>query len=74
MILDLGYKGLSLVCILSKMSVFHTTSSYYPFICAHVFQMVSVLEILPQEVYMHFLFLPWVSHASPLPYIFMSSP
>jgi hypothetical protein len=71
MILDLGYKGLPLVCILSRMSVVHTASSYYPLIYAHVFQMASVLEILPQEFYMHFLFLPWVPHASPLPFIFM---
>jgi len=71
MILDLGYKDLPLVCILSKMSVVHTTSLYYPFIYAHVFQVVSLLEILPQELCMHFLFLPWVPHASPLPFSFM---
>jgi len=74
MILDLPYKGLPLICIVSKMSVVHTTSSYYPFIHAHVFQMVSLLEILPQELCMHFLFLPWVPHASPHSFIFMWSP
>jgi hypothetical protein len=67
MVLDPGYKALPLVSILSKMSVVHTTSSYYPYIYSHIFPMVYHLEILPQEICMHFFFLPWVPYASLIP-------